>query len=181
MSKAESALSLTRIEQRILLMRGQKTILDTDLANLYGVATKRLNEQVKRNQARFPAEFMFQLTKEEKQQVVANCDHLTNLKFSRTNPYAFTELGVIMAANVLNSEQAIEVSLLIVRTFVKLRQMLSSHQKLRQKVEELEEKYDEQFQIIFKVIKQLMDPEIERNERSIGFAPWDIKKTKEPV
>ena len=97
-------------ESRILVLRGQRVILDADLSTLYGVTTKRLNEQVKRNKERFPADFMFQLTSDEKLEVVANCDHLASLKFSRTNPYAFTEHGAIMAASVLNTQHAIEVN-----------------------------------------------------------------------
>ena len=94
------------VHRRIVVIRGGKVILDTDLANLYGVTTKRLNEQVKRNVERFPADFMFQLTNEEKAEVVANCDHLVRLKYSPMLPYAFTEHGAIMAASVLNSERA---------------------------------------------------------------------------
>jgi hypothetical protein len=114
-----------KIENRILLIRGEKVIIDADLAEFYGVATKRLNEQVKRNVNRFPADFMFQLTKEEKSEVVANCDHLKNLKYSKTLPYAFTEHGAIMAASVLNMQRAIEVSVFIVRAFVKFRQFIT--------------------------------------------------------
>lgn len=103
------SLPLARIESRILLVRGKKVMIDADLAALYGVPTKRLNEQVKRNQERFPADFMFQLSVAEKQEVVAHCDHLAKLKFSTSLPYAFTEHGAIQAANVLASPQAIEV------------------------------------------------------------------------
>jgi ORF6N domain len=92
-----------KIENRILLIRGEKVIVDADLAQFYGVPTKRLNEQVKRNAGRFPKDFMFQLTKDEKSEVVANCDYLENLKYSRSLPFAFTEHGAIMAASVLNS------------------------------------------------------------------------------
>ena len=98
-------------------------MLDADLAGLYGVTTKRLNEQVKRNRKRFPADFMFQLTSREKAEVVANCDHLTRLKFSPTNPFAFTEHGAVMVASVINSERAVEVSVYVVRAFVKLREL----------------------------------------------------------
>ena len=97
-----------------------------DLAELYGVSTKRLNEQVKRNRDRFPGDFMFRLTAKEKAEVVANCDHLTKLKFSPNEPFAFTEHGAIMAANILNSKRAIDMGLLVVRAFVKLRQLLST-------------------------------------------------------
>ena len=102
-----SIIPVERIERAILLIRGQKVMLDADLAALYGVTTKRLNEQVKRNRDRFPYDFMFQLTQEEKGEVVANCDHLKKLKFSPSLPYAFTEHGVVMLASILNSIVAV--------------------------------------------------------------------------
>ena len=104
-----------RIEQTILIIRSHRVMLDADLADLYGVTTKRLNEQVKRNRKRFPADFMFQLTAQEKTEVVANCDPLTRLKFSPAKPFAFTEHGAVMIASVLNSERAVEVSVYVVR------------------------------------------------------------------
>ena len=124
---SEAALMVARdsIARNILLIRGHKVMLDSDLAKLYGVETKVLNQATKRNRERFPSDFMFQLTSEEKKEVVTNCDHLAKLKFSSTLPYAFTEHGALMLGNVLRSDQAIEVSLLIVRTFVQLREMLS--------------------------------------------------------
>jgi hypothetical protein len=164
-----------QIVTRILMLRGQRAILDADLSLLYGVTTKRLNEQVKRNKERFPADFMFQLTSSEKLEVVANCDHLTNLKFSRTNPYAFTEHGAIMAASVLNTPHAIGVSVLVVRTFVKLRQMLAAHKELHYKLIELERKvkdHDGAIRNLITTIHQLMEPPAPRKKRSIGFAPW---------
>ena len=118
------AIPIKHWESRIMLIRGEKIILDVDLAKLYDVSTKRLNEQVKRNGRRFPRDFMFQLTLDEKLQVVANCDHLKRLKFSPNLPYAFNEHGAIMAANVLNSERAAQAAVQVVRAFVKLRQML---------------------------------------------------------
>ncbi len=111
MGKRKSIVPVERVEKTILLIRSQKVILDADLARLYGVTTKRLNEQVKRNRDRFPADFMFQLSAEEKAEVVANCDHLSNLKFSKALPFAFTEHGAIMAASVLNTPQAVEASI----------------------------------------------------------------------
>lgn len=99
-----------KIEERILLIRGQRVMLDADLAELYGVSTKRLNEQVRRNRSRFPADFMFQLTKEEKRKVVTNCDHLAQLKYAPSLPFAFTEHGAVMVASVLNSARAVTVS-----------------------------------------------------------------------
>ena len=131
MPTSKSLIPVERIERRILLIRGQKVIIDTDLAELYGVTTKRLNEQVRRNKTRFPSDFMFQLTREEKQEVVANCDHLTKLKFSPVVPLAFTEHGAIMAASVLNTPRAIEISVQVVRAYVKLREFLATHKVIK--------------------------------------------------
>jgi hypothetical protein len=159
-----------RISNAILVIRGQKVMLDIDLADIYGVKTKRLNEQVKRNINRFPSDFMFQLSNEEKQKVVANCDHLARLKFSSSNPYAFTEHGALMLASVINSPLAIETSVLIVRAFVKLREMLSTHTKLAKKMEELETRYDKQFKVVFQALRALMHDESEKAERpTIGY------------
>ena len=145
-------------------------MLDSDLADIYGVKTSRLNEQVKRNKDRFPDDFMFQLTEKEKKEVIANCDHLQKLKFSKTNPYAFTEHGTIMLANVLKTSTAVETSVLIVRAFVKLRELLSTHKKLERKVLELESKYDKQFKLIFKAIRELtQQDQINKNRPRIGF------------
>src|SRR3990172_1168859 len=120
MTDKKSIIPTERIENWILLIRGQKVMLDADLAALYGVTTKRLNEQVKRNRGRFPEDFMFQLTEREKGEVVANCDHLKRLKFSPNLPYAFTEHGAIMLATVLNSPVAVQTSIQIVKAFVRL-------------------------------------------------------------
>ena len=159
-----------KIDRAILFLRGQKVMLDSDLADIYGVKTSRLNEQVKRNFYRFPTDFMFQLTDKEKEDVVANCDHLKKIKFSRTNPYAFTEHGAIMLASVLNTETAIQASVLIVRAFVKLREILLTHKELSKKLTELEAKYDNQFKIVFQVLKDLMQSENNKKERhKIGF------------
>jgi hypothetical protein len=159
-----------KIDRAILIIRGQKVMIDSDLAELFGVKTFRLNEQVKRNIHRFPKDFMFQLTSEEKQEVIANCDHLEKLKFSSTNPYAFTEHGTIMLANVLNTPTAVETSVLIVRAFVKLRELLSSHKELERKILDLESKYDKQFKLIFKAIRELMHHEqLDKNRPRIGY------------
>jgi ORF6N domain len=130
----ETLVPVERIQKAILIIRAEKVILDADLAELYGVSTKRLNEQVKRNRGRFPDDFMFRLTSEEKADVVANCDHLKKLKFSPNPPYAFSEHGTIMAANVLNSERAVQASVEVVRAFVKLREMLVSNTELARKL-----------------------------------------------
>ncbi|MBI3765732.1 MAG: ORF6N domain-containing protein [Ignavibacteriales bacterium] len=115
-------------------MRGLKVMIDADLAELYGVSTKALNQAVRRNIERFPSDFMFELTPEEKTEVVTNCDHLKKLKFSRYLPSAFTEHGALMLANVLSSKSAVQVSLQIVRTFVRLRELLSSNVELTHKL-----------------------------------------------
>jgi hypothetical protein len=147
-------------------------MLDADLAQLYGVTTKRLNEQVKRNRGRFPVDFIFQLTAEEKAEVVAKCDHLAKLKFSPTLPHAFTEHGAIMAASVLNTSRAIEVSVYVVRTFIKLREVLASHKELAHKLAELERKletHDEAIRSLVGAIRQLMTPPPEPQRGRIGF------------
>ena len=170
------------VAHRILLVRGEKVMLDADLAELYGVPTKALNQAVKRNMERFPADFMFQLSKPEKDEVVTNCDHLAKLKFSRTLPFAFTEHGALMLGNVLKSNRAIEVSLLVVRTFVQLREMLSTHKELAVKLEALERKigsHDQAIAGLIDAIRQLMAPP-EGGKRPIGFissdAPGKAKK-----
>ena len=165
-----------RIDRAILIIRGQKVMIDSDLAELFGVRTKRLNEQVKRNINRFPKDFMFQLTTKEKQELVANCDHLEKLKHSGTNPYAFTEHGTIMLANVLNTPTAVETSVLIVRAFVKLRELLSTHTDLEMKILDLESKYDKQFELIFKAIRELMHQEQQdKNRPRIGYKIGKVK------
>lgn len=159
-----------KIDRAILILRGQKVMLDSDLADIYGVTTSRLNEQVKRNKDRFPADFMFQLNFQEKEQVIANCDHLKKLKFSKTNPYAFSEHGTIMLASILNTPTAIQTSVLIVRAFVKLREILSAHKDLERKIVELESQYDEKFKLIFKAIRELMQQKKNSENRpKIGY------------
>ncbi|MCJ7683086.1 MAG: ORF6N domain-containing protein [Desulfobacteraceae bacterium] len=172
--RKQSPIPIERVEETILFIRGQKVILDADLARLYGVTTKRLNQQVKRNRDRFPEDFMFQLTIEEKAEVVANCDHLSRLKFSPVLPYAFTEHGAIMAASVLNTLRAIEVSIFVVRAFVKLREMLATHKEIERKLIVLEKKYDKQFKVVFEAIRQLMTPP-EKPKKRIGF---EVKEPK---
>ena len=157
-----------RIDQCILQIRGQRVMLDADLAALYGVTTKALNQAVKRNKERFPSDFMFQLNPEEKKEVVTNCDHLSQLRFSYTLPYAFTEHGALMLANILNSERAVRVSVQVVRAFVRLREVLATHADLAKKLEEMERKYDSQFKVVFEAIRQLMTPP-EPKKKGIGF------------
>jgi hypothetical protein len=166
---AVAVVPVERVERRILLIRGEKVLLDADLADLYGATTKRLNEQVRRNRDRFPADFMFQLKAEEKAEVVANCDHLARLKFSPSLPLAFTEHGAIMAANVLSSPRAIAASVMVVRAFVRLRQMLASHADLARKLEDLEKRYDVQFKQVFNAIRALMASPEGSEKGRIGY------------
>lgn len=160
-----------KIERRILLVRGRTIILDNDLALLYGVSTKRLNEQVKRNKRRFPKDFMFRLTKYERDELVAFCDRFHNLKHSTSMPLAFTEPGVAMLSSVLNSERAICVNIEIIRTFIKLRKFISSHKELAIKLHQLEgklEKHDEEIKSIFETMRQLMSYS-EKSKKRVGF------------
>lgn len=162
---------------KILHIRGKKVMIDRDLAELYGVTTKRLNEQVKRNTKRFPEDFMFQLNVEEKEQVVAKCDHLKTLKYSPVLPYVFTEYGAVMLASVLNSERAIEVNIQIVRIFTRMREMLTTNQEILLKLEQLEKKvsgHDEDIQLIFKYLKKLLTPPQDPRPR-VGFRRKDEK------
>lgn len=172
MNKNANALVFPKnIQPRILTIRGQKVLIDSDLAELYGVSTKRLNEQVKRNVKRFPEDFIFQLTQQEKSEVVAKCDHLTSLKFAKSMPYAFTEHGAIMAASILNSPQAIEMSVFVVRAFVRLREILFSHKELAHKIFELENRlgdHDTSINSIILAIKQLMAIP-QKTMKQIGF------------
>lgn len=154
------------------MIRGQKVMLDSDLAEMYGVSTKRLNEQVTRNRDRFPDDFMFRLSKSEKAEVVANCDHLAKLKFSPSLPRAFTEQGVAMLSSVLKSTRAVHVNIEIMRVFVRSRELLRSHAELAGKLDSLERKYDSQFKVVFEAIRQLMLPP-EPKKRKIGFAHND--------
>lgn len=170
MSEEElNAVSLA-ITRRILKIRGSRVLLDADLAVLYGVPTKRLNEQFKRNRSRFPEDFAFRLSRKERDEVVANCDHLGKLKFSRSMPYAFTEHGALMAASVLNTPRAVEISVYVVRAFVRLRELLNEHKTLVKRLEALESKYDGQFKVVFDAIRELMSsPEVPAKRRRIGF------------
>lgn len=162
---------LAPIEARILLIRGLRVMLDSDLAEVYGVSTKRLNEQVKRNRERFPTDFMFQLTTDEKADVVANCDHIAKLKFSKALPFAFTEHGAVMLASVLNSPTAVASSILVVRAFIRLRELVAVHRDLAKRLDELERKYDAKFRVVFDSIRALMQPPPPppRPQRPIGF------------
>jgi cell division septum initiation protein DivIVA len=169
MSKSQSALVIP-VESRILVLRQQKVILDSDLAELYGVPVKRLNEQVKRNEERFPADFMFRLSDDEQKSLKAQTSK-SGRGGRRYAPYAFTEHGAIMAATVLNSERAVEMSVFVVRAFVRLREVLSTNQQLAGKIDELEQRldtHDASIQEIIEAIRELMAPE-PASDRRIGF------------
>jgi len=163
-----------RIESRIYLIRGRRVMLDRDLAELYGVNTKVLNQAVKRTSDRFPRDFMFQLGKEEMENWRSQFVTSNQKKMGiRRRPYAFTENGVAMISSVLSSKRAIRVNIQIMRTFTRLRKLLASNEDLRRKVEALERKFaahDQQFVVVFKAIKQILEPPL-KPKRRIGFSP----------
>jgi hypothetical protein len=157
------------IAQRILVVRGLKVMLDSDLASLYEVETFNFNKAVKRNAARFPSDFMFQLTSEEHRILIFQSG-ISNSRHGgrRHNPFVFTEQGVAMLSSVLRSQRAVQVNIEIMRTFVRLREILSTHKDLARKLADLESKYDRQFKIVFDAIRRLM-AEPEPKHRPIGF------------
>ncbi len=160
------------IKHLILEMRGQKVLLDRDLATLYGSTTKRLNQAVHRNIDRFPDDFMFQLTATERNSLFAQGSRFQRLKHARSLPFAFTEHGAIMAASVLNSPRAVEVSVLVVRAFVKLRALLVNHKELAKKFQELESRlanHDVAIHQLMQAIRQLMDQPPVPAKPKIGF------------
>ena len=179
------------------MIRGLRVIIDADLATLYGVPTKVLNQAVKRNAARFPQDFMFQLDAPEKAEVVTNCDHLSKLKFSKSLPFAFTEYGAVALANVLASAQAVEMGIYVVRAFVQLRQASSVHADLAKRLTELELSTERlelshdtfsrntrnQLRQVFEALGELADkaapPEPAAPKRSIGFLPLDNDKSNQ--
>jgi phage regulator Rha-like protein len=157
------------IEARILFIRNKKVMLDRDLAVLYGVETKLLKRAVNRNIERFPDDFMFQLSKDEYNELL-RCQFgaLKRGQHSKYLPYAFTENGVAMLSSVLKTERAIQVNIQIMRTFTKIREMLATHKYLKQKIEEMEKKYDYQFKVVFDTIKKLLEPP-QTSRKKIGF------------
>ena len=167
-AKTNLAIPKETIQNKILLIRGKKVMLDKDLALLYGVKAIRLREQVKRNIHRFPSDFMFQLNAKEITALVSQNAIPSYKILGGHGVAAFTEHGILMISSVLNSEQAIEVNIQIMRTFTKLREMLASHKELKQKIEEMEKKYDYQFRVVFDAIKRLIDPP-EKPKTPIGF------------
>jgi len=177
MEKNVAIIPVERIERLIFLIRGQRLMIDRDLAILYGVPTKVLNQAVKRNKDRFPEDFMFQLTHQEGKswwtEVMDRRLRSQNVTLKRGQhmkyrPYAFTEHGILMLSSVLNSERAIQVNIAIMRAFVRLRKILASHVELAHKLEALEKKYDSQFKVVFDAIRQLMAPK-EAAKKRIGF------------
>ncbi|MBI5602727.1 MAG: ORF6N domain-containing protein [Deltaproteobacteria bacterium] len=163
----EPLIPLEVIEKKIFLIRGQKVMLDADLAELYGVETKALKRSVKRNIDRFPEDFLIQIKSEEFESL--RCHFGTSKRGGvRYLPYAFTENGVAMLSSILNSKRAIHVNIQIMRTFTRLREILSTHEDLRRKIEQMEKKYDGQFRVVFEAIRQLMAPP-KITKRKIGF------------
>jgi hypothetical protein len=166
------------IERKILLIRGHKVMIDRDLAGLYGVETRVLNQAVRRNLDRFPDDFMFRLTKEESDSLRSQFVTLKNGRgrHSKYLPYVFTEQGVAMLSSVLNSDRAVHVNIEIMRAFVKLREMLASHKELARKLHALEKKYDSQFRVVFDAIRELMKPPSKGSKKEIGFKREKRKK-----
>lgn len=167
------------IISKIIVLRDKKVMIDRDIAELYGVTTKRLNEQVKRNLKRFPDDFMFQITKEEKGELILQFEHLNGLKFSPVLPYVFTEHGAVMLASVLNSEKAIEVNIQIVRVFTQIRQMLTDNTELRLEIEKIKKKMDnhsKNIEVIFQYLDELLEKKEKPNVRKqIGYTIPKIK------
>ena len=156
------------IKERIFFIRGERVMIDRDLAELYGVETKQLKRQVRRNIDRFPEDFMFELTKEEYDVLRRQFGTLKRGRHAKYPPLSFTEQGVAMLSSVLNSNRAIQVNIAIMRTFTRLRKMLATHAELKKKIEEMEEKYDEQFRVVFEALRQLLEAD-EKPKRKIGF------------
>lgn len=164
------------IESLILTIRGRKVMIDADLADLYGVPTKALNQAIKRNADRFPEDFLFQLTKEEKTQVVTNCDHLARLKFSPKLPIAFTEHGAIMAATVLNSPPAVKMSVYVVRAFIQMREHLAANAAILKRLAEIDKtllEHDHALGTIWHKLQPLLQPPPDPPKRRLGFRKDD--------
>lgn len=155
-----------KIENRIYQIRGQKVMLDEDLAEIYGVETRRLNEQVKRNRDRFPADFMFLLTQKEFENLKSQ-NATSNWGGRRKLPYVFTEHGTVMLASVLKSKKAVLANIQIVKAFVKLREIIASNKELAKRLDEMESKYDKKFSEIFSAIRELMNPDMQQYEKVV--------------
>ena len=167
----QPAFALEAVASRIFEIRGQRVMLDTDLAEMYGVPTFRLNEAVKRNRVRFPEDFMFQLSRDEAESLRSQFAILKSGRGQHRKylPFAFTEQGVAMLSSVLNSERAALVNVAIMRAFVQLRGMLASNAELSQKLVALEQKYDDRFKVVFEAIRELMEPTQDGEKRRIGY------------
>ncbi len=170
----KGGIGTSNIESKILMIRGCRVMLDADLAAIYRVSTKRLNEQVKRNKSRFPEDFMFQLTGEEAEnlpKLMRSQIATASKRNVRYSPYVFTEHGAVMLASVLQSRVAVEASILVVRAFVRLRSLLAAHKELARKIEDMEKKYDKRFLTIFTAIRELMKPlpETDSGKEAFGF------------
>jgi hypothetical protein len=171
MKEESKLMSIEIIRNKIIVIRGEKVMVDRDLAALYGVSTKALNQAVTRNIRRFPPDFMFRTTKDERDELVTNCDRFRSLKHSSIMPRAFTEQGVAMLSSVLNTNRAVEVNIMIMRAFVQLRKISYSKNQLARRLLEIEERlgdHDEKIEIIFEAILQLMEPP-EETKNLIGF------------
>jgi len=164
----QSLTSTETVERRILLIRGQKVMLDSDLAELYRVQTKVLNQAVKRNTKRFPGDFMFQLNLQEVRNSRSQIVTLKQGQNVKYRPYAFTEHGILMLSSVLSSERAVQVNIEIMRAFVRLRELIASNKDLSKRLDVLERKYDSQFKVVFDAIRELMAPQPSKPRR-IGF------------
>ena len=161
-----------RVEELILFLREERVLLDADLAAIYGVSTKALNQAVKRNADRFPTDFIFQLSDVERQEVVTKCDHLSRLKYSKARPYAFTEHGALMVANVLRSKEAVKMSLYVVRAFIKQRKLLTMRSDILKKLAQMDAKllgHDEALRVIWQELQPLLAPTSVSSKRRIGF------------
>ncbi len=181
MPKNAVAVNVGAVQQRIFQIRGRKVIIDADLAEFYGVATKRLNEQVKRNAERFPPDFMFQLNVNEKRELLEKCEHLSRLKYSKALPHAFTEHGAIMAATVLSTPRAVRMSVFVVRAFVQLRELAGDHVELSRRLGVLERRlsrHDDSIRAIVAAIRKLAGPEKPPSIRRIGFRPDESQETR---
>lgn len=170
----ESLIPVERIEKRIFFLRGDKVMLSTDLAELYEVEPRVLVQAVKRNRDRFPEDFMFQLSRKEFERLKSQIVISSWGGLRRAAPYAFTEQGVAMLSSVLRSKRAVRVNVEIMRAFVRLRQILATHEDLARKLEALEKKYDAQFRVVFDAIRELMAPPPVKR-RQIGFQTGDKK------
>ena len=162
----------SRVEGLILFLREERVLLDADLATIYGVSTKALNQAVKRNGERFPIDFRFQLSDVEKQEVVTKCDHLARLKYAKARPYAFTEHGALMVANVLRSKEAVKMSLYVVRAFIKQRKLLTMQSDIFKKLAQMDAKllgHDEALHVIWQELQPLLAPTLVSPKRRIGF------------